>query len=414
MIISYELAIVINEILFNSGKRPRMKVYEQQFQIFTEEELASITEITINNFSSLDDLIYLPNLKVLKIISLNYNDMIPEVDLDSSLDINHITDFSSISNLKNLEELYIENDINIKSLDVTNLKALRKLIITNNANLKELIGLDTLRKLDEVFICGNSIDSPLDYERYCSNTIMASSNILDISMYLPIINRSRNGAKRLVDLEIMGASNVVFAEKSGFLEYSVINARSLYDMFIKLDVFFRKNKAYDLSYIEKCAFVYKYIMHNIAFSEESIIRRDDTYAHLLRHYRAIPSQYRQSLASIHNSYYAYHFKNANCEGIVNLTVFMLRMLGIEAANVHCHDLRDCKNFGNNHAIVRTEDNGQVSYTDPTFGRKERLSLFMLNYSDISMFHRLDAYENLLSNKNSQEKEISYVKKNFEC
>lgn len=413
MIISYELAVLLNEVLFEQGKRSRIKVYDQQYQIFTEEELAQITELTLTNFSSLEDLSKLPNLKVLKIISLNYNDMFPEIDLENSFDINQIKDFSAISELVNLEELYIENDINIKSLDVTNLKRLRRLVLTNNINLKELTGLDTLLMLDKVFMCGNSIESPLDFERYARNTLMASVNILDISMYLSIIRGCKRGAKALVDLEVMGASHVSFAEKSGFLEYSLINSQSLYNMFVKLEAFFRKFRAYDLSYIEKCSFVYRYVMNNVDFSEESILRRDNTYMRLMHHYRAVPNQYRQNLASIHNSYYAYYFKKANCEGIVNLSVFMLRMLGIDATNVHCHDLRDTRNFDNNHAIVRTIDNGDVSYTDPTFGRKEKLRLFMLSYDEISKYHRLDAYESHLACKGNEERGAGYVKRNFE-
>ncbi len=405
MIISYELALTLNDILYKSGKRMRMRVYDKQFCIFTEEELASITEITINNFSDISDLVYLPNLRVLKIISLNYNNMIPELDLRDSNDVNHITDFSVIGKLPQLEELYIENDVNITSLDVSSLANLTKIVLTNNVNLRELVGLEGLKKLNKIFLCGNNIESDFDFKKYAANTLLAKENILDISMYLPMIGKNRTGAKALVDLEVKGASNFCFAEKSGFLEYTHLSVRSLYDMYAKLDIFFRRNGAYALSDEEKCLFVYRYILNNIVFSSDSIAKRDADYHSIIYQYNAVPNAFRQKLTSIHNSYYAYYFKSANCEGIVNLSVFMLRMLGIDAFDVHCHDLRGMGTLANNHAIVRTIINGSVTYTDPTLAKraKDKSKMFMRTFEEMSKYHMLDAYESLLNSSHSKEK-----------
>ena len=43
-------------------------------------------------------------------------------------------------------------------------------------------------------------------------------------------------------------------------------------------------------------------------------------------------------------------------------VFMLKMLGIEATNVHCHDNRSHRE-GTNHSIVRLFLNGKYVYID---------------------------------------------------
>lgn len=411
MIIGYELALILNEILYQQGKRGHVRVYENQFQIFSEEELASVTELTITNVSNIDELVYLPNLRVLRIKGINYNEMVPELDLENNININHITDFSVIEKLTNLEELVIENDLNLTTLNVSKLTELRVVELTNNINLKELKGLEYLMKLENVFICGNSIESSFDFKSYAYNTIMCSNNVLDVSMYLSMINNSKEGAKELVDLEVSGISDFKFAEKSGFLEYTCLNAQSLCDMYGKLDSFFKRSNAYELTDDEKCAFVYRYLLNNISFSERSIIERNANYHSIVSQYHNIPNQFRQNLASIHNSYYAYRFKAANCEGIVNLGVFMLRMLGIEAYDVHCHDLRATTTLGNNHAIIRVKTNNVNSYIDPTYCRSDKLNLFMLSYDEISKYHMLDAYESYLDKKDKRGV-MEYVRKNI--
>ena len=93
----------------------------------------------------MEDLDKLPNLKKLAIKSENYNNFATYIELENSTLINHITDFSQIEKLPNLEELEIINDINIKKLDLGNLPNLKKIYLINNPNLSNVKNLDKLK-----------------------------------------------------------------------------------------------------------------------------------------------------------------------------------------------------------------------------------------------------------------------------
>lgn len=398
VILSTEMACLISDMLFEQYNIPKKSLFDSTYREFDSEDLAKIQYLELINFTSIADLVHFPNLKKLYIRGKSYNDILPEFDVAESPILNHITNFTPLSSLTSLEELTIENDLNIEELDLSNLKQLNTLIVVNNPVLKEVKGLDDLEHLSFVLMYGNAITTTIDIEKYAYNTRLTDTNILDMSMYLPMIDYSRAGAKKLKDLEIAGNSKVKFAEKSGFLDFTKVNPQNLSDMFIKLDTMFKRSNAYSLRDEEKVSYVFTYLLKNINFSKASIEKRDMDYTNALAKYETIPKQLIPSLASIHSGYRTYYFKSGNCEGFVNLMVFMLRMLGIEAYDVHCHDMRSLASFGSNHAIVRVHINGKIYYCDPTFDRKNAFNYLLVDYETISRYHQLDSFEHQLNLK----------------
>lgn len=429
--LSIDLSVIINKELISKGmRRSDIKSFDKSFKNFCEYELQAITELCITNCYDISDLINLPNLKKLHIKSADYNKLAPSIDYRESYVINHIQDFSVIAGLTSLEELVIANDLYVKSLDISKLSNLKKLILINNPNLNELIGLDELKNLNEVTMYGNNITKygmyneengitypqDFDFDKYSTNTRYCVENTLDISMYLSIIKNSRGIAKHLEDNQIAGKSFVRFAEKSGFLNCVCLALGDLYDLYSKLDIYFNKVEAYKKSDYEKIELVYNYIINNTKFNKELIVDRNIQYLVDKEQFDDIPDKVRKLFNSFHSSYYAYRFKEANCEGRVNLMVFMLEMLGIHAHNVHCHDNRS-ENVGSNHSVVRVKINDEYKYIDASLfesykekeKKKEILSkfsckdmgdfsrlFFLADYDFMCNFVTFDAYEESLN------------------
>ena len=82
-------------------------------------------------------------------------------------------------------------------------------------------------------------------------------------------------------------------------------------------------------------------------------------------------------------------------------VFMLKMLGIEAYDVHCHDRRSLQSFGSNHSVVRVHLNGKIYYCDPTFDRKNAYNYLLVDYETISKYHEFDSFEHQLYEKSKK-------------
>lgn len=415
-----DIAIAVNKYLIeNSLRKNDIRIYDDAYTNFSEYEINEVMELCLTNCYDISQLKYFKNLKKLYIKSTDYNKLSPYIDYEDSQVINHIKDFSSIKNLTSLNELVIANDLYVESIDLSEMSELNKLILINNPNLNEVIGLENLKKLNEVTMYGNDIDGKgFDYESYIKNTRLCIENTLDISMYLGIINNSRDIAKLLEDYEVTGCAYVRFAEKSGFLNCVCLSLRDLYELYLNLDVYFKKYNVYSFSNEDKIDFVYRYIINNTKFSKDLIIDRNIAYLADKEQYDEIPDKIRKMFNNFHSSFYAHRFKVANCEGRVNLMVFMLRMLGIEAFNVHCHDNRDTE-LGSNHSVTRIKTDLGYLYVDASLGesykKKELIGnnnsidpskyFYCVDYEFMSNYVTLDSYEYSLYEKNKNKVKI---------
>ena len=104
----------------------------------------------------IDELEKLPNLRNLKISSVNMRTMLkgeimtPDDRYNYESKLSGIKDFSVIERLGKLEILQIDNEKNLKRIDTENLKNLVSLKLRDNPNLKEVRGLDFNEELSEL------------------------------------------------------------------------------------------------------------------------------------------------------------------------------------------------------------------------------------------------------------------------
>ena len=393
MKLSYEMAFLLDETLNKLNRYRDIPLMAPEFCEFTKSQLSSIEYLEITNMNNINELALLPNLRSLTIASEDYDRITSDESLEQNPLINHVKDFSVISKLKNLERLYILHDINLEKLDISNLKKLRKIKLIDNPSFKKLKGLDDLENLKEVVIYGNSLEDGVNIDKYIENTMSTSPNILDIKMYNKIVNGNVNMAKILGDQFLLGLTFLKFAEKNGFVDLTILDNRNLAEMFTKLNQFFERNKMYECSEYEKVLFAFSYVTRNVKFGEDELKKRMNRYYEIISEVQEIPKYMEKNFASLHSSYNAYHFKIANCEGIVNLMAFMLDMLKVENVNVHCRDRRLGGMNGTNHSMLRVKVDGQWYYCDPTYDMKKPLRYFMLTKDEVSKIHQISSYEN---------------------
>ena len=415
-----DMAIAVNEYLVkNNLRKSEYKIFDDRFKKFSQSELDGVLELCLTNCYDISGLVYLKNLKKLHIKSTDYNKLAPFINYEDSQVINHITDFTYLTDLINLDELVIANDLYVEEIDISKMINLRKLVLINNPKLKSVKGLDKLEKLNEVTMYGNDISGyGFDFETYIKNTRFCVENTLDISMYLGIIDNNREKAKILENYEVTGNAFVRFAEKSGFLNCVCLSLRDLYELYLNLDVYFKKYNVYNLNEMDKIEFVYKYIINNTKFSKDLIIDRNIAYLADKEQYDEIPDKIRKMFNNFHSSFYAHRFKIANCGGRVNLMVFMLRMLGIDAFNVHCHDNRDCE-IGSNHSITRINTDSGFVYVDASLSESYKKSelieknsdkdiskyFYCVDYDFMSNYVTMDSYEYSLYEKNKKNNKV---------
>lgn len=403
MIVSHQLARLISLKLHELGYDRNIFVLDSRFDKFTKQELEMITELIVRDEDDLSGIEYLTNLKSLRIHSINYSEFISGNSVYYNTHINQIKDFSFISKLKSLELLHIENDVNISSLDISELKNLKELYLIHNPNLIHLIGLETLAHLEKVMIYGNNINSEIDIIKYMDNTIATNPNILDVNMYENIIKRNRKIGKTISDYSLLGKTNLDFGEYIGFLKLSLVSPQSLYDMYMKLDVLFKKNNLYEASDEIKISFVWNYILRNVKLDREQLERRNIQFQTMKQNNENVPEYLVKNFVSLHNSYIAFHFKKANCEGIVNLMQFMYEMLGITSSNVHCIDLKYKNYLRTNHALIRILYKDNWYYCDPTIDTKNPNKYFMKTLEQLEETHLFNDYEIAINEEKKYDK-----------
>ena len=153
-----DLAILIKQELEKKGIRKNGINGILGFQIFKKGELEQIKDLEIINtrIGKIDELEKLPNLRNLKISSVNMRTMIkgkmmtPDDRYNYELKLSGIKDFSVIEKLEKLEILQINNEENLRKINTENLKNLVSLKLRDNPNLKEVRGLDFNEELSEL------------------------------------------------------------------------------------------------------------------------------------------------------------------------------------------------------------------------------------------------------------------------
>ena len=408
---------VISSALVEAGiDFPTEYVIDNAFPV---ELLSCIKKVVLinNTLDNLNFLTLLPNLEELVISNLDYQKVADYLDYSES-SFNIIGDFSAIGKLKNLKTLIIDNDICVKELDFSKLTELQTIILTNNPGLRNLKGMGELHKLDKVLMYGNSIREFEGFEDYLHNTIDASVNTVDLDALFTYV-KSNEDVNKLYSLYVKGLTNINFSEKNGQVGHIDMEIPIFVELYKKIYTLFKRVKLFDdiISKEEKIDYIYKFVTSNVKFAEDELIQRERLYIDEVRpRYGKIPDFYDRHFGSLHGSYYAYYFRNANCEGMVNLMKFMSNVLGIESEDVHCSDKRG-GTTGLNHAIYRTKYDDVWCYYDPAYRvntRKERKKLVgnfaRLSYDDVASYLYLSRYEKELAYRSYNDKIIGLLNK----
>ncbi|MDD2435094.1 MAG: hypothetical protein PHO63_02445 [Bacilli bacterium] len=403
--VNYELAFLINQALKDKKIERYIPSYLSEFCDFSIEELNQVTSLNLINFTNVEELNKLNNLKHLKISGINLFDFNSTLPLEQNPYINHIKNFKPLSNLINLESLQINNDLYLEEIDITSLTKLRQLILTNNHHLKRIIGLDTLKNLEEVIIYGNDLEMNLDIQKYIENTIQAETNILDISLYHQIVKRKASLGKYMVDCSVLGYTHLKFAEQVAFVDYALTDIKSTKQMYDTCDSIIKKNQVKQMDELSKIKFAYNFVVNNVKFDNEGLYQRMLDYYKIREKHNEIPSYIKKKFAMIHSSYTALMYRRSNCEGYVNLMKFMLEMVDIKSYNVRCIDPSYGELERSNHAMIRVPYKGMWYYCDPTFEYNTGQNYFMLTKEQISESHILNGYDRQLSKEYQDERYI---------
>lgn len=391
MNLSFEFALIIDDALKKIGYNRRISIRDNKFTYFRIEELALIKTLKLENANSIDELKYLPNLKKLKIEGINYNKIKDKYALEINPFINHIKDFLVIKDLNKLEYLAINNDINIKKLNLKNLKNLKKLRLKNNPELETLKGLESLENLNDVIIYGTNIKNSINLDKYIFNTISVKNNVLDIKIILNEIKNNPKMLRQINDYKRKGLTHLEFAETNGFVDYTKLDTRDLEEMITNLSKELKALNKYDKQF--KTAYIFNNIVHNYKFASDQLKERQNVYRKLIMKNNEIPEYMTKYFASLHSSYNLYHFKEGNCEGHVNLMSIMLNLVGIESMIVHCKDKRFKEYTGDtNHAMIRVKLNGKWYYCDPTIDKEKSNNYFLKSKNDLEKTHEISGYE----------------------
>ncbi len=381
-------AVTLNELL-----KKQFSYFGDDYKYFSQEELASITKISLTGFSSLDILSYLPNLVELRIISGDYNMVSPDFTYDTtyfnhinSLDLNH-----HLNMMPNLKTLEIINDTQVKKIDLSGLVNLENLLIQNCPELEELSGMSSLRTLKSVRITGTGIKKIDNFFSYLLHTIDAEENVLDLGIFFAGISR-KGDIKNLRDLNWKGLINVEFAEKNGLIGFTRLELDQVCELYERFVSLFRQRGLEHASDKEKVEYVMEYIKRNVNFANEELDERETFIRNFKDASGRTPKWADRYLGYLHSSYATFKRKKANCEGIVNLVRFMLGVLHIETENVQCNDKRSNMINTINHSIVRILIDGKYYYFDPSFDLRNRDKYYFMTFEEASTYLDLSLYE----------------------
>ena len=394
--LEYYDASILNEIL---GRN--ISVFDNRFLLFTHEELASITSITLTGVESLNFLTKLPNLQVLHIISLNYKvvsaqDGTYETRYFNTIETKELNEV--LKKLPKLKELYISNDLTINRIDLSHNPLLEVLNLENNPELHELVGLGTLHKLKKVKMFGNNITKFDDLLDYIKNTLDADENRIDISSLFAFINRFHEVETKdkildhLGKLDFQGLLNVQFTEKNGMIGYNSISFGKLKHLIKNYVSLFKKFNIFQKTDVEKVDYVLKYIKNNIAFAKEGLQERE-LFIRLYGDEKGnVPDWGDKYISHLHSSFSTFSLKRGNCEGIVNLMRIMLYILGIESEDVQCNDKRSKISSQNNHALIRIKIDGAWYYFDPAYDKTSPGNYSYMIFEELENYLNLPLYE----------------------
>ena len=358
---------------------------EEWYKDFTQEELDSITELSIcyTKVGDIKDLEKLKNLTKLSIISENSSLYAKfengEIDEESYYfrEKTNIEDFGIIGKLKSIEELRIESEENLFKLDVTNMKNLKKLDLINNINLKEVIGLNETENLEKILMSKNGTGS-LELKQFDIMSAVENKRlkevILDVDMYPNLIKKFPHLAEKIEEYEKNNERVYTWIENKSIYNgwANKFNTRNLKEMDIRVEEILQNIIKPEYTEIEKTLAIYNYITENVDYDYKMLefdqeMKKDEKYCVFLE-----GSSNKSSYSIINKRILGKQSSfNAVCQGYANMMHYMLTKENIESIEIGCIadpiiEEQELEDKGIDHSVIRVKTDDEWYYYDPTW------------------------------------------------
>lgn len=365
--------------------------YEEWYKDFTQEELDSITELSIcyTNVGDIKELEKLKNLKKLSIISGNSNLYAKiengEIDEESPYyrEKNNIDDFKMLGKLKNIEELRIESEENLSKLDVTNMKNLKKLELINNINLKEVKGLNELENLEKILMSRNGTGNlelkEFDIMSAVENKILKEV-VLDVDMFPNLIKEFPQLVKKIEQYEKNNETVYTWIENKSTYDgwANKFSTRNLKEMDIRVEEILQNIIKPEYTEIEKTLAIYNYITDNVAYDYEMLefdqkMQKDEKYFLFLEgsSNRSSYSIINKRILGKQSAFNAIMKGKAVCQGYAQMMHYMLTKENIESREIGCianqiTEEQELEDKEIDHSVIRVKTDDNWYYYDPTW------------------------------------------------
>lgn len=364
---------------------------EEWYKDFTQEELDSITELSIcyTKVGDIKNLEKLKNLTKLSIISENSSLYAKfengEIDEESYYfrEKTNIEDFGILGKLKSIEELRIESEENLFKLDVTNMKNLKKLDLINNINLKEVIGLNETENLEKILMSKNGTGS-LELKQFDIMSAVENKRlkevILDVDMYPNLIKKFPHLAEKIEEYEKNNERVYTWIENK--IAYNCwankFSTRNLKEMDIKVEEILQNIIKPEYTEIEKTLAIYNYITENVDY-DYKMLEFDQEMKKDMRYWLFLEGSSNKSSYSIINkrilgkqsSFNAIMKGKVVCQGYANMMHYMLTKENIESREIGCIadpiiEEQKLEEKEVDHSVIRVKTDDEWYYYDPTW------------------------------------------------
>ena len=364
---------------------------EEWYKDFTQEELDSITELSIcyTKVGDIKDLEKLKNLTKLSIISENSSLYAKfengEIDEESYYfrEKTNIEDFGIIGKLKSIEELRIESEENLFKLDVTNLKKLKKIELINNINLKEVKGLNELENLEKILMSRNGTGSlelkQFDIMSAVENKILKEV-VLDVDMFPNLIKEFPQLVEKIEQYEKNNERVYTWIENK--IAYNCwankFSTRNLKEMDIKVEEILQNIIEPEYTEIEKTLSIYNYITENVDY-DYKMLEFDEEIQKDMRYLLFLEGSSNKSSYSIINkrilgkqsAFNAIMKGKAVCQGYAQMMHYMLTKENIESREIGCIadpiiEEQKLEEKEVDHSVIRVKTDDEWYYYDPTW------------------------------------------------
>ena len=376
--------------------------YDEWYKDFTQEELDSITELSIcyTNVGDIKELEKLQNLKKLSIVSTN-SDFYAKLENGKMYDESsynseksNIDDFKILERLKNIEELRIESEEDLYELDVTNLKKLKKIELINNINLKEVIGLNELENLEKILMSRNGTGSlelkQFDIMDAVENKVLKEV-VLDVDMFPNLIKEFPQLVEKIEQYEKNNERVYTWIEnKSTYDRWAnKFSTRNLKEMDIRVEEILQNIIKPDYTEIEKTLAIYNYITDNVDYDYKMLefdqeMQKYEKYCLFLEgsSNRSSYSIINKRILGKQSSFNGIMKGKAVCQGYANMMHYMLTKENIESREIGCianpiTEEQELEDKGTDHSVIRVKTDDEWYYYDPTWdaGKMELRNVF---------------------------------------